>query len=590
MSIRKIHLDPVLIIVAALVSTVVACSDASAQASEPTMPHTVTPTVYENVKLVQHYQETIRPRELAAQLFFFSSDYFEGRETASRGQKFAAEYLASQYRKLGLEPKGTMAVEHPYAPEAYFQRFRAYGTRLREARLDVMVQGDTVGTSIFSARRQDDLAYLLHGSLPEASGGVVFAGYGISDVDLEYDDYRALEDYSVSFGGKWLLVLDDEPLADAETSLLPTPNSHVSVWSRSIHQKLRAAFQRGIPKGFLVVGDTSPRAASDFAERSRAAAAALENRGRLSVMETAHSMPVYMISSKLADQILGPSGRSVRELKAQIDESLTPVVFELPGVSVASRLRLSSYTVETENVLAFIPGSDPEVRDEVVVLSAHYDHIGIEAGFRGDRINNGADDNGSGTVALLEVAEAFMKAREDGHGPRRSLLFLHLTGEENGLLGSEYYADVNAVLPIERTVTNLNVDMIGRHDPTRTDPDSNYVYIIGSRLISEELHEINQRVNELTGTGLFLDERFNSRHDPNQFYARSDHWHFGKPRHGVPFIFFFTGIHEDYHRPTDEADKIDYDRLARIARLIFATAWQVANQDSAPAVSGGGFH
>jgi len=183
-----------------------------------------------------------------------------------------------------------------------------------------------------------------------------------------------------------------------------------------------------------------------------------------------------------------------------------------------------------------------------------------------------------------------MKAREDGHGPRRSLLFLHLTGEENGLLGSEYYADVNAVLPIERTVTNLNVDMIGRHDPTRTDPDSNYVYIIGSRLISEELHEINQRVNELTGTGLFLDERFNSRHDPNQFYARSDHWHFGKPRHGVPFIFFFTGIHEDYHRPTDEADKIDYDRLARIARLIFATAWQVANQDSAPAVSGGGFH
>ncbi len=565
-------------------------STALGQAPEPTVPQPPTPTVFDNAPLVQHYQETIRPEELAAQLFFFSSDYFEGRETAARGQRFAAEYLASQYRKLGLEPKGTVSVDHPYAPEAYFQRFTAYGTRLKEARLDVVIQGDTVGSSHFSSERQDELAYLLHGSRPEAAGGVVFAGYGISDADLGYDDYRSLADHNVSISGKWLLVLEDEPLASDSMSLLPTPSGDVSVWSRSIHQKLRAAYKHDIPKGFLIVGDVSPRSPAALRDRAQLAATGLASRGRLSVLQTGTTLPVYMISGELADSILAPSGRSVSELKRQIDETLTPVVFELPGVSVSSRLRLESYTVETENVLAYLPGSDPELRDETVILSAHYDHIGIEHGAAGDQIYNGADDDGSGIVTLLEIAEAFMQAKRDGHGPRRSLLFLNLTGEEKGLLGSEYYADIDPALPIEKTVTNLNIDMIGRHDPSRAGADSNYVYIIGSKLISEELHDINERVNELTGTQLVLDERFNSKQDPNQFYARSDHWHFGKPRHGIPFIFFFTGIHEDYHRPADEAHKIDYDRMAAIARLIFATAWQVANQDAPPAVSGSGFH
>ncbi|MEX1054488.1 MAG: M28 family peptidase, partial [Rhodothermales bacterium] len=229
-----------------------------------------------------------------------------------------------------------------------------------------------------------------------------------------------------------------------------------------------------------------------------------------------------------------------------------------------------------------------ELMHEVVVISSHYDHIGLDPTEEDDQVNNGADDDGSGTVATLEIAEAFMRAKREGYGPRRSVLFLNVSGEEKGLLGSEYYADIRPVVPLANTVVNLNIDMIGRHDPTVPNADSNYVYIIGSNLISKELHDINLRVNEVTGVGLNLNERFNSKDDPNQFYARSDHWNFGK--HGIPFIFFFTGTHDDYHRPGDEADKIDYERLARIGRLIFATAWQVANQDARPAVSGTGFH
>ncbi len=575
---------PVLLLSAYFVSTTVA------QAVETKIPSSP-PTVFENPALVQRYQATITPEDLAAQLYLFSSDFFEGRETTSRGQKLAAHYLASQYRKLGLEPKGTVTSTDPYAPEAYFQPFTVFGQRMLRATLRVTVQGDLAATSTFSSDRQDEDAYLLFGTRPNVEGGVVFAAYGISDPALDYDDYVALEDKNISIAGKWLLIFRDEPLADESNSLLPTSDGSASVWSRSVYQKLRAAYRHAVPKGFLIVGDVGPRGAVPIGEAARSAAATLEAIGSLSLLEAGNTSrpPAYMISTQLANTILGPSGRSVDEIKHQIDEGLSPVVFELPGVAVSSTLDLEAYSASTENVLAFIEGSDPALKDEVVIISSHYDHIGIDLSEEDDQINNGADDDGSGTVTTLEIAEAFMKARRDGIGPRRSILFLHVSGEEKGLLGSEYYADFEPVLPLEKTVTNLNIDMIGRYDPTYEGRHpENYVYVIGSNLISEELHEINVRTNDETDLGLELNERFNSKDDPNQFYARSDHWNFGK--HGIPFIFFFTGTHDDYHRPGDEAHKIDYDRLARISRLIFATAWQVANQDHPPAVSGSGFN
>ncbi|MCK8520752.1 M28 family metallopeptidase [Aquimarina sp. D1M17] len=225
----------------------------------------------------------------------------------------------------------------------------------------------------------------------------------------------------------------------------------------------------------------------------------------------------------------------------------------------------------SENVLAFIEGV--EKPEEIVVLSAHYDHVGVDAS---GNIYNGADDDGSGTVALLEIAEAFAKAKKDGKGPKRSILFLHVTGEEKGLYGSRYYTE-NPVFPLENTVTDLNIDMIGRIDKHHTEKEkNNYIYLIGSNRLSTELHDISEAVNS-TYTKLDLDYKYNAKNDPNRFYYRSDHFNFAK--HNIPIIFYFNGVHEDYHQPTDTPDKIEYDLLAKRTQLVFYTAWEVANRE-----------
>ncbi|MDQ7040928.1 MAG: M28 family peptidase [Rhodothermus sp.] len=549
-----------------------------------------TPTVFANPALVQRYQATITPEELAAHLFIVASDYFEGRETTTRGQKLAAYYLASQYRKLGLQPAGTLHPDHPYAPEAYFQPFTVYGQRLQGAYLTAFQGSDTLTVLSFGPEQADPNGYLWLGSRSESTGGLVFGGYGIADSTLGYDDYAALAADSIELTGRWLMILADEPMANDSTSLL-TPDGRPSRWTTQPFLKLRQALQAGVA-GVLLVGDRSQRTTESLAERAARAALRVRTRvGRLSLTpprpEGFQLPPIWVISSRLADALLTPSGHTIAELQQQIDAGRQPIVFTVPDVTVQSQLVQETFQAQTENVLAYIEGADSLLKNEVVILSAHYDHVGTDPTAKGDGIYNGADDDGTGTVALLEIAEAFMQAVRDGYRPRRSILFLHVSGEEKGLLGSAYYTDHEPVFPLERTVTNLNIDMIGRHDPSR-EGDSNYVYIIGSNLISQELHEINLRVNEITGTHLVLDERFNSKDDPNRFYARSDHWNFGK--HGIPFIFFFTGTHEDYHGVDDEPHKIDYDRMARIVRLIFGTAWQVANQDNRPPVTGTGFN
>jgi hypothetical protein len=228
---------------------------------------------------------------------------------------------------------------------------------------------------------------------------------------------------------------------------------------------------------------------------------------------------------------------------------------------------------DSENIWAFIEGT--EKPDEILVISAHYDHVGMKNG----EVYNGADDDGSGTVALLEIAQAFMQAKKEGYGPKRSILFLHVTGEEHGLHGSRYYSD-NPLFPIANTIADLNIDMIGRRDVEHKD-NPNYVYIIGSDRLSTELHTINEEANKKY-TNLILDYKYNDRNDPNQFYFRSDHYNFAKK--GIPIIFYFNGVHADYHQPTDEPDKIEYDLLAKRAQLAFVTAWELANRESRPVV------
>jgi hypothetical protein len=222
---------------------------------------------------------------------------------------------------------------------------------------------------------------------------------------------------------------------------------------------------------------------------------------------------------------------------------------------------------DSENIWAFIEGT--EKPNEVLVISAHYDHVGMKNG----EVFNGADDDGSGTVALLEIAQAFQKAKNDGFGPKRSILFLHVTGEEHGLHGSRFYSE-NPLFPIENTIANINIDMIGRRD-TLHPKTNNYIYVIGSDRLSSELHTINEEVNAKY-TQLELDYKYNDRKDPERIYFRSDHYNFAKK--GIPAIFFFNGIHADYHQSSDTPDKIEYDALAKRAQLAFVLAWELANR------------
>ncbi len=223
--------------------------------------------------------------------------------------------------------------------------------------------------------------------------------------------------------------------------------------------------------------------------------------------------------------------------------------------------------IKGENVLGFIEGTD--LKEELIIITAHYDHLGKHE----DKIFNGADDDGSGTVAALEIAEAFMLAKKEGHGPRRSVLIMPVSGEEKGLLGSAFYAD-NPIYPLENTVANLNIDMIGRIDDWHENGD--YVYLIGADMLSQELHDISEQINK-EYIGLDLDYRFNAEDDPNRYYYRSDHYNFAK--NNIPVIFYFNGVHEDYHKVTDTAEKIDFNKIQTITRLVFLTAWELANRD-----------
>jgi Zn-dependent M28 family amino/carboxypeptidase len=223
-----------------------------------------------------------------------------------------------------------------------------------------------------------------------------------------------------------------------------------------------------------------------------------------------------------------------------------------------------------ENVLGYIEGTDPALKDQLVVITAHYDHLGK----RGNAVYNGADDNGSGTSAVLEVTQAFVEARKQGFGPRRSVLVMLVSGEEKGLLGSQYYVE-NPVFPLENTVVNVNVDMVGRVDEAHQG-NPEYIYVIGSDRLSTELHQINETANA-TYTQLELDYTYNADDDPNRYYYRSDHYNFAEK--GIPAIFYFSGTHEDYHQPSDTVDKIDFEKMEKIGRLVFYTSWELANRD-----------
>jgi Zn-dependent M28 family amino/carboxypeptidase len=298
--------------------------------------------------------------------------------------------------------------------------------------------------------------------------------------------------------------------------------------------------------------------------------------GRLSLSKPqAGTAPVTMLVSPVTvEKIFNTKIDKLKEATAA--DPKKGALKKFKGANVQYKTTSEVKTTYSDNVLGYLEGTDK--KDELVVITAHYDHVGKLKSGTGDLINNGADDDGSGTVSVLAIAKAFAQAKKEGKGPRRSILFMTVTGEEKGLLGSEYYSE-HPIFPLANTVVDLNIDMVGRRDPQHKTGD--YVYVIGSDKLSADLHTLSEATNK-ANLNIAFDYTYNDQNHPERLYYRSDHWNFAKKN--IPIIFYFDGIHEDYHKPSDEVDKIEFDLLEKRAQTVFFTAWEIANRDNKPKV------
>lgn len=498
------------------------------------------------------YAQSITPQDLERHLRVIAHDSLEGRDTGSRGQKKAANYVANFFKSVGLQA----IVPTTDGSKSYFQPYALYQKSWGEVYLATENQR-------YELQQDFYLSGILN-VLSEEKVPVIFAGYGIESD--KYDDYKNL-----NVEGKAVVVLEGEP-KDKTGKFLLSGNDKASKWSSdnmAWQRKVSLATAKGA-KYILIVSDLT---GDEFTQQVARRGAMNQRFNRLSMKpytEKVSGNAAFTISRKMALDLLEIKEKKLAKIQKNISQKgQPPAAGAIAEQTVRLKAERKDNIVMTENVMGFLEGTDK--KDEVIVISAHLDHIGISAD---GQINNGADDDGSGTVSILELAEAFSKAKAEGHGPRRSILFMTVTGEEKGLWGSEYYTS-NPVIPLANTVCDLNIDMIGRIDVAHKD-NPKYVYVIGSDKLSSELHAIGEAANEKY-INYKLDYTFNNPSDPNRFYYRSDHYNFAKNK--VPVIFYFTGVHEDYHRPGDDVEKIMFDKQSKIVQLVFHTAWELSNRD-----------
>ncbi len=464
------------------------------------------------------YASSITAEELKEKLYTYASDEFEGRETGTKGQKIAIEYLKNTYTNLGIAAAK--------ADGGYFQNVPL-----------VLVKTPKVSIKIDSSSFEYYKDFI---SINDAesdtinSNDIVLVGYGIKDT--RYNDYKEL-----NVAGKIVVAIGGEPKNENGTYLI-SGSEDISKWSngrQALKSKQNTAKEMGAKAFFLIDEPLFKRYAPYYQARD-------ERAGESNLALDVNENPMYGF---LISEAMGAVLLKTKTIEIAFDQVSEPIT--------------------SENVAAMIKGS--EKPDEYIILSAHLDHVGMHDG----EVFNGADDDGSGTVAILEIAEAFKTAQDKGQGPKRSIMFLHVTGEEKGLLGSQYYTDYDPIVPLAQTVSNLNIDMIGRTDPKRIEGERNYIYLIGSDKLSSDLHNISEEMNTKY-TNIELDYTYNDENDPNRFYYRSDHYNFAK--NNIPIIFYFNGTHDDYHKATDTPDKIEYDLLENRTRLVFHTAWELANR------------
>ncbi len=474
---------------------------------------------------------TIQQADLRTYLDTLASDAYEGRETGMPGQKKAAHFIEERFRAFGIPP--VPDAEKKGLLNGYEQSFP----------LEVRTPG---GISLVVAHQpigfMDHYFYFsenLQGDV--TSDSVTYLGFG---TDAE----------AWKRAGKVALVLQ-EPTTKATDGAVPS-----STFIRELSRKAGQADAAGVQVLLFAMEDAQAVMTANARYITSPRMKLGANKDRTNERRSAQ---VVVVDKRTAELILTKGKLSWKKAikKAKRVPKRINCSFEAHSVPRVEQLH-------GENVLGYLVGTDK--KDEFVVVTAHYDHLGKAGG----EVYNGADDDGSGTVTVLELAQAFAEAKRAGHGPRRSMLFMPVSGEEKGLLGSEWYSD-HPVFPLERTVADLNIDMVGRVDPQHAEKE-HYVYVIGSDRLSTDLHRINEAANA-TYTQLDLDYTFNADSDPNRFYFRSDHYNFAK--HGIPIIFYFNGVHEDYHEATDEVGKIRFDLLQQRARLVFHTAWELANRE-----------
>lgn len=504
------------------------------------------------------FSETITKDRGYSHLSILASDEYEGRETGTKGAWMAAEYIKKQFQSFGL----TGPVKGGKDP--YFQNVGFASKSLESVALKVNGQA-----------KENLKDFYVMPNIVNGKGfkidakSIIFAGFGISK-----DDFNEYAGQNVA--GKVVMIFSSgDPSSKAPAA--PAQGGRRAPSSVGSLQAKIKYLADNKAAGVIIINpgvDNLNAATKAYLSGGSEYLKKKEDKAAPAVL------PQITVGTAVANQILAAANTTLDDIRKKITESVKPAT-QVINIPVSFAAKSKETILRAENVLGFLEGSDPVLKNEVLVVTGHYDHIGLVKDPNAtDKVNNGADDDGSGTTGVLLLAEAFANAKKAGKGPKRSILFMTVCGEEKGLLGSEWYSE-NPVFPIDKTITNLNIDMIGRGDDARPG-DNNFVYIIGSNMLSDDLDRIGKKANE-DYVNIVLDEKYNNRTDPNRFYYRSDHYNFAK--FGIPVIFYFNGVHKDYHQPGDEVSKIDFPMLAKRAQLVYFTAWELANGANRPVVN-----
>lgn len=510
-------------------------------------------------KTAIQFSQSISKDNAYKHLSVLASDEYEGRETGKKGAWMAADYIRTQFKNLGLTAPVNGSYFQPVGMATYSlsQTVLTINGTPMESLKDFVIQPNNVTLKGFTFNASE----------------VLFAGYGLNKGD--YNDYAGQQ-----VSGKVVMIFAaGDP---TQKGAAPAANDRTAMRKAMADRQAKISYLMDNGAAGIILVDPmldnlTPEMKARYAGSDQVV---LLKAATVERMQNQKSPNVVSVNTATANQILKASGSTVEALQQQITAAGKPASKVLK-VDISASAMKQENKVRAENVLGFLEGSDPKLKSEILVISAHYDHEGLTTSGT-DKVFNGADDDGSGTTGVIMMAEAFAKAKKAGKGPKRSILFMTVVGEEKGLLGSDWYSE-NPVFPLKNTIADLNIDMIGRTGTEyKTKSDStNYVYVIGSDKLSTELRQISETANK-TYTKLHLDYKFDDPNDTERIYYRSDHYNFAK--HGIPIIFYFNGVHEDYHQPSDEVGKINFPLLAKRAQLAYYTAWELANRATRPVV------